>query len=273
MADAKTERDFVPSGFFAFRTPFLPYEELEAWAAGLSAAAAGNDPERLAAAPERLAEALAADRALLRSRLAGFLERPEVREALFLASPSLFDGLDAWRADPESKKGGRAERALVRYLLRMAARPTPFGLFSGCTTGELGAETRLRLLPNAAYQRHTRLDMDYLFALAEALAHDPAVRATCSTARTPASTGPPAACATPRRGSTARRARTTWWRSSRPSTWRTPCAEPRTAPAPPTSPRRSSPRIPTARSSSRRRKGTSPSSSRARSWSPTWRCR
>ena len=184
--------DFVPSGFFAFRTPLLPFEEVEAWSAGLAAPAAGS---------EELAAALAADRATLRARLGALVERPEVAEALFVASPSLVEALDTWRRDPDGKKGLRAERALVRYFLRMASRATPFGLFSGCSTavleagdapapdveggaataGDAGADraaasnrgaapkTRLVLGPRSGYRRHTRLDMDYLFALCEEL--------------------------------------------------------------------------------------------------------
>ena len=193
--------EFAPSGFFVFRTPLLPFEEIEAWSAGLAAPDAAGDPERLAAA-------LAADRAALRARLGALVERPEVREAVFVASPSLADALDIWRREPEGKKGQRAERALVRYFLRMASRATPFGLFSGCSTALIedaapappaaaaaadpssaaasatggaaaaGAEprTRLVLAPRAGYRRHTRLDMDYLFALCEELERDPGMR-------------------------------------------------------------------------------------------------
>ncbi len=165
-----TERPFAPAGFFAFRTPLLPFEELESFGAGIAA------PE---ADAEHLEEALAADRARLRARLAELAERPEVLEAVFLASPSLYEGLAAWKAQPDGKKGQRAERALVRYLYRMTARATPFGLFSGCSVGTVdpvGEVTHIAVGPRAAYERHTRLDMDYLFALCEDLARDPAIR-------------------------------------------------------------------------------------------------
>lgn len=174
MAKTSTERDFAPSGFFVFRTPLLPYEELEALSAGLEAGSVVDSD------PGHLKEALAADRARLRARFAELLERPEVLEALFLASPSLFDGLENWRTQPDGKKGQRAERALTRYILRMIARATPFGLFSGCSVGVVdptpGSSTRLAVSPRAGYERHTRLDMDYLFALCEDLSHDPEVR-------------------------------------------------------------------------------------------------
>ena len=180
MAKAVPERDFVPSDFFAFRTPLLPFEELERWGEGLEAPAAFASGDA-----ERLEKALAADRERLRARLAELAARPEVLEAVFLASPSLYESLALWKAQPEGKKGQRAERALVRYVYRMAARATPFGLFSGCSLGPVEANsgaathvgaTRIAVAPRSRYERHTRLDMDYLFALCEDLGHDPAVR-------------------------------------------------------------------------------------------------
>ena len=177
MAKTVTERDFVPADFFVFRTPLLPYDELESLNAGLLAAAAVS-AEPIDAG--RLQEALAADRARLRVRLSELLERPEVQEALFLASPSLFEGLENWRTQPDGKKGQRAERALTRYIFRMISRPTPFGLFSGCSVGTIdtapGSPTRLAVSPRSGYERHTRLDMDYLFALCEDLVRDQEVR-------------------------------------------------------------------------------------------------
>src|SRR3954470_1328930 len=87
QAAAPPAFDLVPSGFFAFRTPLLPFEELEAWSEGLSAISALS---ALSADPAALAAAIGADQALLRARLKAALGRPEIAEALFLASPSLF---------------------------------------------------------------------------------------------------------------------------------------------------------------------------------------
>jgi thiopeptide-type bacteriocin biosynthesis protein len=161
-------KDIVPSGLVVLRTPLLPMEEIEAWCAGLQVPHASEDARD---------EALAHDRALLRERLRKIVDRPEIAEALFLASPDLSDTLEHWKRDPDSKKGKKTEQALVRYFLRMISRPTPFGLFSGCTAGHTGEHTRLALAPRGAYRRHSRLDMDYLFALVEQLSSDPEIRA------------------------------------------------------------------------------------------------
>jgi len=165
-------------GPIVLRTPLLPFDDIEAWGDGLRALEAGeaaNGSEDAGA----IEEALTHDRELLRDRLRVLLERPEIAEAVFLASPELVRSLGQWRRDPESKKGQRSEQGLVRYLLRMASRSTPFGLFAGCTPGSVAADSeasRLALVPRSAYRRHSRLDMDYLFALCEHLGRDAATR-------------------------------------------------------------------------------------------------
>lgn len=165
----KEGRSFTPSGFFALRTPLLPFDELLAWSEGLEAPAAGPDAARLE-------PALVADRVRLRERLRQLVGRPEIREALFVASPSLEERLAVWSRDPDSEPGQKVERAVIRYFVRMAGRPTPFGLFAGCSVGTLGAQARIALASRVAWRRHTRLDMDYLFDLAAQLERDPNIR-------------------------------------------------------------------------------------------------
>jgi len=166
--------DLDDTGFFAFRTPLLPYEDLLSLSANLVAPVAGLD---LAA----LENALVVDRRRVLARLFSIVARPEVREALFVASPSLEESLNHWFASPNSERGRKVERTLVRYIARMSARPTPFGLFAGCSMGDISVapsseETRLRVGERASYLRHTRLDMDYICSLTDALANDRSVR-------------------------------------------------------------------------------------------------
>src|SRR5450432_362184 len=104
---AAVPTDIRASGGFVLRTPLLPRDELDRWGAGLTVAAAGDDPERLA-------QAIEADRAVLRARLQQLIARPEVREAIFVASPALEASIDAWLAAPTSEAGQKTERSLVR---------------------------------------------------------------------------------------------------------------------------------------------------------------
>ena len=151
-----------PAGFFALRTPLLPLREFTEWSD------AGRDTET--AMPER--------RAKLRAHLGRLVDNPAVREAIFVATPDLDETIDDWRRDPESDRGRRAERALVRYVARMCSRATPFGLFAGCTIGALegAGGPGVELQPLAAYGRTTRLDMEYVAALVAALERLPEVR-------------------------------------------------------------------------------------------------
>lgn len=158
----------TPAGFFVMRAPLLPYDVLAAFGDSLESSGVTD--------PSRLAEAIAADRARLRMRLRETVARAEVREAIFLASPGLEASLRAWERDPEGRRGRKVERALFCYVARMAGRPTPFGLFASSSLGAIGEHTRLELDGLASCRRRTRLDVDYLVALAEAIGRRREVR-------------------------------------------------------------------------------------------------
>lgn len=164
MSPTPRRPGFTFSPSFVFRTPLLPLAELSSWTAAADRPGA-NEPE-LAAACDAL-----------RRRLRELVADPTLRDALFVASPDLDQSLPHWLEEPDSARGQKVERALVRYFSRMAARPTPFGLFSGVSVGALADRTELVVAPRDRYQRHTRLDNDYLFALCEELGRDPALRA------------------------------------------------------------------------------------------------
>src|SRR5689334_25087815 len=150
----------TPAGWFVMRTPLLPADVLVAFGEALDSAAAD---------PSRLADALAADRTRLRMQLREIVARPEVREAIFLASPGLEARLGTGERDPEGRRGQQIERAVLCYVARMASRPTPFGLFAAVSVGAIGDHTHLAVEGVASCRRRTRLDIDYLVALADAI--------------------------------------------------------------------------------------------------------
>jgi thiopeptide-type bacteriocin biosynthesis protein len=139
--------------FFALRAPLLALETLSRWADGVRAPGA-DDVE--------LEEALAADRALLRGRLARLLADEQIGDALAVASPDLADSVARWRAEPESKRGRSAERSLVRYLTRLASRPDLFGLAGAYLTGRFGDGARLELGARSELEVRARVDSGLL---------------------------------------------------------------------------------------------------------------
>jgi len=169
MPQSDLHGDFTASSFCIFRTPLLPFDELLNWGEGVEAPLVLNELKLLE-------QAVANDSIRLRARLDTALQRSEVREAIYVASPDLDDSFSVWKENPESKRGQRIEAALVRYYMRMAGRATPFGLFAGCSVGEVKQHTNLVLEGREKYRRSTRLDMDYLCALIEVLERNPVFR-------------------------------------------------------------------------------------------------
>jgi thiopeptide-type bacteriocin biosynthesis protein len=148
--------EFRTAGFFVVRSGTLPFEVLVDW---------GRPVESGIAAEVRA------------DRLRAVVESLEMRERVFVASPSIEERMSAWlaRATPP-EESRRIEQAIGRYVQRMAWRATPFGLFAGTSVGVVGGECRIAFGPRACERRRTRLDAEILGAVAVALGRDPGIR-------------------------------------------------------------------------------------------------
>ncbi|WP_414170292.1 lantibiotic dehydratase [Streptoverticillium reticulum] len=97
--------------------------------------------------------------------IAGLASRPEVEEAVATASPSLARTVAEVREGRpvELKRLRSAALSLSRYCIRMASRPTPFGLFSGVAAVQVSDTAEARL--GRAHRAVVRPDMAWLTEL------------------------------------------------------------------------------------------------------------
>lgn len=105
-------------------------------------------------------------------------KNPVVQEALFIASPELYGTVVSWLEKEPGKADeiSKLELTLLKYILRMSYRCTPFGIFAGITPGKFATTSGIQLAPRMQNVKHSRLDMDFLCALALNISNDPAVR-------------------------------------------------------------------------------------------------
>jgi len=99
-------------------------------------------------------------------------------ESLLIASPELNDEVSKLKDKTEmpEKEKDRIIGSLYRYYQRACTRPTPFGLFAGCSVGSLGDQTEILLSEKRDYKRITRLDMNYICALTQMIERNRRIR-------------------------------------------------------------------------------------------------
>src|SRR3984885_13597562 len=91
------------------------------------------------------------------------------------APPPRDAALEPWlRGEPVKKK--RAPYKALAYVLRMASRATPFGLFAGIGTVARGAKSSLRVRDASESHVRARPDLGWLHAFYDRLESDPASR-------------------------------------------------------------------------------------------------
>ena len=104
-----------------------------------------------------------------------YLLQPSFEEALYLASPTLYQESRKWLAGQLKSKAEVAKLAssLAKYLNRSRSRCTPFGRFASSSVVQWQRSSAISL---GNEMRYARLDMSFLRALAQQLSAHPLIR-------------------------------------------------------------------------------------------------
>lgn len=108
------------------------------------------------------------------AKLLKLLEDEFIEEALFIASPSLYERIQALKSGEKVSEKSQIIASIYKYLSRMATRCTPYGMFAGVSVGNFAESTQIELSP--LYRRHiARLDMNYVSELIQYILSDPKI--------------------------------------------------------------------------------------------------
>lgn len=105
--------------------------------------------------------------------------QPFYQEAIYVASPELFQEFQKWLdgALTNDKEVSKLATSLYKYYVRMCTRCTPYGLFAGSVLGNISENaTEISFDEYQKYHQHSRLDMNYVAELTEYIANLPAVK-------------------------------------------------------------------------------------------------
>lgn len=103
---------------------------------------------------------------------------PHIQEAIYIASPSLYEELQKKMSGKISDEddSNRIIYSAVRYISRMSTRCTPFGLFSGCGIGKISLTDTTRFNLANSINKNARLDMYFLSQLYSDLVKIPEIK-------------------------------------------------------------------------------------------------
>jgi thiopeptide-type bacteriocin biosynthesis protein len=142
---SKEDYLFLPAPLFMIRTPLLPIEQF------FQMVHQDNLNDHL---------------------LKLYSTNSSIRQAILIASPSLDEALKAIHSKTAKDKD-QIFSSLLKYVLRMATRPTPFGLFAFISAGSWGERAAVHFEHGAIRQR-ARPDMEWLFSVIDRICHTPA---------------------------------------------------------------------------------------------------
>lgn len=123
-------------------------------------------------------EELTSEKTVTKERFKELFQDPIINEAIFLATPPLYEELQKWSNNKitDSKKEERLLDSFFKYISRMSSRCTPFGIFAGCSVGKFNDSTKIVLNKPTNNKRHTRLDMNYLVSLSQDLSKNQLIK-------------------------------------------------------------------------------------------------
>ncbi len=96
------------------------------------------------------------------------LEDPFFIEALWLASPSLYQQAEKWKNNLlDEKQSQKVVYSLAKYYQRVSTRTTPFGLFAGNSVVPITDNEPTDPSHTGKFVRFSRIDMEFLCAVIE----------------------------------------------------------------------------------------------------------
>lgn len=98
-----------------------------------------------------------------RDKVVFFENDDRVQEAIITTSTSLYNSII--KPYRKEKDRNQIESSLLKYLIRMSTRTTPYGLLSGVGLGNFGTTTMIHLEDLSKGTKYMRADMDWIFRL------------------------------------------------------------------------------------------------------------
>ena len=104
-----------------------------------------------------------------------FFENQKALDALYVANYEVYNQFINWKSNDDNKKTEKLFETLFKYISRMSSRPTPFGLFSGISVGQITTNNFSIILGNPSVS-YIRYDEDFILQLSGKILQDASLK-------------------------------------------------------------------------------------------------
>lgn len=103
------------------------------------------------------------------------IKDPYISEAIYISSPEFHTEMMKC-INGQIDFSERMFNTILKFILRICTRCTPFGIFSGVSVGEKSTNSKVSVQDISEYSRVSKFDMDFLYSLSQQFCDNPIVR-------------------------------------------------------------------------------------------------
>lgn len=100
------------------------------------------------------------------------LENEIVKESIMTTTYHLYQNINKLDFEKNNKKVRNAKESILKYLIRMSTRSTPYGILSGVALGEFSEDNAIKVKDFSYHKKDVKVDGQWLYKLVQYLESD-----------------------------------------------------------------------------------------------------
>ncbi|PTF45171.1 enterotoxin, partial [Staphylococcus epidermidis] len=93
------------------------------------------------------------------------LQNDIFKESIMTTTYNLYQSISKIDWEKDNKKTRNVKESLLKYLIRMSTRSTPYGMLSGVALGEFSENNNIKIRDSSFHKKDVKIDGQWLYKL------------------------------------------------------------------------------------------------------------